>query len=67
MKVRNVSFPWVHMRKISSMNLFHMSGWRWPGADDNNDLSNEPMKCWHRMVPSWCPLLYHVSEGTVGF
>ena len=24
-------------------------------------------KCWHRTVPSWCPLLYHVSEGTVGF
>ena len=33
------------MRKISSMNLFHTSGWRWSGANhDNNDFSNQPMK-----------------------
>lgn len=44
MNVRNDSSPWVHIRNISSMNLFHVRGVRLLGVDDRSDFSNEPMK-----------------------
>ena len=34
----------MHARKMSSINIFHINGVRWLGADNRSNCSNEPMK-----------------------
>ena len=34
----------MHARKMPSINIFHINGVRWLGADNRSNCSNEPMK-----------------------